>query len=128
MDRVIRIDDSKNGCAREIPFPELERTLGEQYAQRREGCDRVCFRVDRRGHARPIGNFRKVWYRVCVKLSLGDMQLAMDQVTSKRLFEQPRYAPSKPKPKMVYTGSIFHDPRRTFVSDAESPGSRGTRL
>jgi integrase len=61
MDRVIRLEDSKNGEAPEIPFAgELETMLREQHARRQEGCDRVCFRIDRVGHARAIGNFRKV--------------------------------------------------------------------
>jgi integrase len=124
MDRLIRIEDSKNGDPREIPFSdELEKALREQFAKRQEGCDRVCFRVDRRGHSRPIGNFRKSWYRVCVKLGLGKLTPAVDPVTGKPLLERPRYAHSKPKPKMVYTGLIFHDLRRTFVTDAEHAGA-----
>jgi integrase len=39
------------------------------------------------------------------------------------VFEPRRYPHSKPKPKMVYEGLIFHDLRRTFVTDAEHSGA-----
>jgi hypothetical protein len=33
----------------------------------------VCFRVDRKGKAVRLGDFRKVWNNRCVKLGLGRM-------------------------------------------------------
>jgi integrase len=124
LDRIIRIEDSKNDAAREIPFSdELEAALREQYARRQPGCDRVCFSVDRRGHARPLGNFRKPWRRVCAKIGVGKMEPAVDPVTGQPVFERARYEHSKPKQKTDYVGLIFHDLRRSFITDAEHAGA-----
>jgi integrase len=123
MDRIIRIEDSKNGDPREIPFTaEIETMLQAQFAKRQEGCDRVCFRLDRKGDARPIGNFRKVWSRVCVKLGLGKMEPVVDKAGNP-VFEPQRYKHSRPRPKLRYSGLLLHDLRRTFVSDAEHSGA-----
>lgn len=124
IDKIIRIEDSKNDDPREIPFSgELEAMLRDQYAKRQEGCDRVCFRIDRRGHAQPIGNFRKPWRRACVRLGLGSMQPVVD-AKGEPVFESRKDRPrSKPKQKLVYTGLIFHDLRRTFITDAENSGA-----
>jgi integrase len=123
MDRIIRIEDSKNGEAREIPFSgELEAMLREQYARRQPGCDRVCFRIDQRGHTRPIGDFRKVWRRVCVKIGLAKWEAGTDK-NGNAVYDPPRYAHSLPKQKMVYTGLVFHDLRRSFITAAEHAGA-----
>jgi integrase len=123
MDRIVRIEDSKNGDAREIPFTgELEAVLKEQYAKRQEGCDFVCYRVNRRGHAQRVGNFRKAWSRVCVKLGLAKMEPIVD-AAGNPVFEPRRYKRSKPKPKLRYDGLLLHDLRRTFISDAEHAGA-----
>jgi integrase len=122
-DRIIRIEDSKNGEAREIPFAgELEVILREEHAGRQAGCDRVCYRIDQRGHARPIGDFRKVSRRVCVKLGLATWQPKTD-AAGNPLFEPRRYEHSLPKPQMRYDGLIFHDLRRSFITDAEHAGA-----
>jgi integrase len=119
IDRIIRLEDSKNGEAREIPFTgELEAMLREQYGRRRLGCDRVCFRIDALGNAVPIGDFRKVWRRVCVKLGLAKWEPVTDKAGN-AVYDPPRYPHSLPKQKMVYTGLIFHDLRRSFITDAE---------
>jgi integrase len=126
LERIIRLEagTTKNDEAREIPFRgELETVLKEQYAARQEGCDRVCFRIDRLGHARPVGNFRKAWRRACVKVGLGKWEPELDPKTGEPILERPRYKHSQPKPKMVYTGLIFHDLRRSFVTDAEHAGA-----
>jgi integrase len=124
MDRVVEIEESKNGESRAIPFTdEMEAALKDQFAKRQAGCDRVCYRVNRRGHAGPIGNFRKPWYRVCAKLGLGAMEPVIDPVTGKPVFERARYAHSKPKQKTEYSGLIFHDLRRSFITDAEHAGA-----
>lgn len=123
LDRIIRIEDSKNGEAREIPFTgELETALRAQFSKRQDGCDRVCFRLDHKGHARPIGNFRKPWRRACVKIGVGRMEPVLDS-TGQPVFQPKRYARSKPKPQTRYAGLIFHDLRRTFVTDAEHAGA-----
>jgi integrase len=125
MDRVIRLEDSKNGEAREIPFSgELETMLREQYTRRQDGCDRVCFRIDALGHARHIGDFRKVWRRVCVKIGLGKWEPVTDKVGN--AVYDPRRGDrlrSTPKPKRIYNGLIFHDLRRSFISAGEHAGA-----
>ncbi len=123
MDRIIRIEDSKNNDAREIPFTdELETLLKAQFAKRQEGCDFVCFRINRLGHAQRVGNFRKVWSRVCAELGLAKMESVVDAAGNPQ-FQKPRYEHSKPKPKVRYTGLLLHDLRRTFISDAEHSGA-----
>ena len=126
MERLIRLEagTTKNDEAREIPFgDELDLVLRAQYRKRQEGCAYVCFRVNRRGHAEQVGNFRKPWRRACVKLGLGKWEPRIDSKTGKPLFNPPRYRRSQPKPKMRYTGLIFHDLRRSFVTDAEHAGA-----
>lgn len=123
MDSIIRIEDSKNGDPREIPFgAEIAAVLKGQFTNRQEGCDFVCYRVNRLGHAQRIGNFRKVWSRVCVKLGLGQMEPVVD-AAGNPVFEPPRDEDSKPRPKTRYSGLLLHDLRRTFVSDAEHSGA-----
>lgn len=123
LERIIRIEDSKNGDARELPFDgEVEAALRKAYTERQPECEFVCYRIDRKGHARQIGNFRKPWYRCCVKLGLGKMEQVRDRVTGEPLFEKPRYRRSKPRPKMKYNGLVFHGLRRTFITDAEHAG------
>jgi integrase len=51
------------------------------------------------------------------------MEPAVDSVTGKPVFEPPRYEHSKPKPKTEYVGLIFHDLRRSFITDAEHAGA-----
>jgi integrase len=98
-----------------IPLvPELHTLLVAQHARREPGCVYVCFRLDRKGHAARIGNFRKVWQSRCVKLGLGKV-VAVTDPTGEPLFEKPRGPRSKPKAKMVYQGMIFHDLRRSGV-------------
>ena len=126
LERIIRLDagTTKNDEAREIPFAgELEAVLKERFAKRQEGCDRVCFRFDRKGHAQQIGNFRKPWRRACVKIGLGKWEPVIDQKSGEPLLNAPRYERSQPKPKLRYTGLIFHDLRRSFVTDAEHAGA-----
>ena len=43
--------------------------------------------------------------------------------SGKPVMEKPRYIGSKPLPKLEYRGLIFHDLRRTFVTDAEHAGA-----
>jgi integrase len=125
IDRAIRLERkaTKNKTAREIPFSaDLERMLREQYNRRQPGCDLVCYRIDRLGHARGIGDFRKVWRRVCVRLGLAKWEPVVDK-GGEPVFDPSRYAHSRPKQKMVYTGLIFHDLRRSFITAAERAGA-----
>jgi integrase len=123
MDRIIRIEDSKNGDAREVPFAgELETVLKAQYAKRQPSCDFVCYRMNRLGHAQRVGNFRKVWSRICTRLGLGKMVPVLDAAGNPKI-QKPRYEHSQPKPKLRYTGLLLHDLRRTFISDAEHSGA-----
>jgi len=114
---------TKNDDARTIPIvPQLRTLLAEQHARRQVGCPYVCFRQDRKGHAREIGSFRKAWYRACMKAGLGRMEPAIDRLTGKALYEKPRSPRSKPKLKMVYSGLIFHDLRRSGVRNLVRAG------
>jgi len=125
IDHLIRLDEgtTKNNEAREIPLSaEIEAVLKSQFAMRQPDCDRVCFRLDRKGNARPIGNFRKPWRRACVRIGVGRIEPVLD-AGGQPVFAKPRYPRSKPKPKMMYAGLIFHDLRRTFITDAENSGA-----
>jgi integrase len=110
--RAIRLNagETKNDEGREIPIVgDLGAVLREQHAKRRPDSELVCFSVDRKGKAVPVGDFRKVWYNRCVKLGLGKMVEAKDAVTGELLFDKARGPRSKPKPKLTYEGMIFHD-------------------
>jgi integrase len=107
LDRIIRLNagETKNDEAREIPIvEELFTMLRQQHTKRRLECPFVCFRFDRDDKVLPIGDFRKVWYARCVKLELGRMEKQEDG-------------------SVKYAGLIFHDLRRTFVTDAEEAGA-----
>ena len=101
--KIIRLNtgETKNGEAREIPIgAELGALLNEQYKRaERAKSDWVCFRVTREGNAVRLGDFRKAWHAGCVKLGLGRME------------------------GEKYLGLIFHNLRRTFVTDAEHSGA-----
>ena len=104
LNGVIRLEanETKTGEAREIPIAsELGAALKEQYSKaRRADSAWVCFRIDRRGQTLKLGDFRKVWQSACVKLGLG-----------------------RREENGKYVGLIFHDLRRTFVTDAEHVGA-----
>jgi integrase len=56
---VIRLLETKNDDAREIPIiPQLRTLLMEQYAKRQPDCPYVCFRLDRKGRAVQVRGFR----------------------------------------------------------------------
>jgi integrase len=80
LNNVIReADQTKGNTARQIPiFGELKKMLLAQQARRQPDCPYVCFRINRTGHAVPIGDFRKVWQDRCVKLGLGKWAQAID--------------------------------------------------
>lgn len=109
----LRAGETKNGDAREIPIiPQLRASLVEQHAKRQHDCPYVCYRFDPKGHAVKIRGFRKAWYSACVRCELGKMEPKIDRVTGEPLYARPRGPRSKPKVKMVYRGTIFHDLRR----------------
>ena len=102
LNRIIRLNagETKNDEAREIPISdELYAMLEACHLKRPTGCPFVCNR-----DGQPIGDFRRVWYDRCSKLGLGQME------------EQGRR-------RGKYRGLIFHDLRRTFVTDAEYAGA-----
>jgi integrase len=131
MDKFISIEDSKGGDAetgetdpRVIPFgDELEGLLKAQYAKRQAGCEYVCFRIDRKGKARPLGNFRKVWITTCIKLGLGKTVPAFDSTGAPIMAKPRKDRPgAKAKQAVEYKGLLFHGLRRTFITDAENAG------
>jgi integrase len=109
---ALRAGETKNDDGRLIPISASLRTLLlTQRGKRQAACPYVCFRLDRRGIARKVGNFRKVWQSRCVRLGLGKMEAAGEALTVVRS-DRPK---AKPKPKMVYQGMLFHDLRRSAV-------------
>src|SRR5262249_10281671 len=110
----LRAGETKNDDARTIPLaPQLRSLLIEQRGRRQANCPFVCFRVDRKGHAREIGSFRKAWYTACIKAGLGKMTAATDE---------PETSGRRRKPKTVYSGLLYHDLRRSGVRNLVRAG------
>ncbi len=120
----LRAGETKNDEARTIPItPQLRALLLEQRGRCQPYCPFVCFKLDRGGHAVQLEGFRKAWYSACVKTGLGKFVPAVD-VTGAPVYEKPRSdrSRSKPKPKMVYEGKLFHDLRRSGVRNLVRAG------
>ncbi len=103
LNRIIRLNagETKNDEAREIPVnDELHAVLETCYLKRSRTCPFVCHR-----NGQQIGDFRMVWYDRCSTLGLGHVE------------KRPGHRRGK------YHGLIFHDLRRTFVTDAEHAGA-----
>jgi len=106
----LKADETKNGFARTIPIASpLHTLLLAEYQRRQPSCPFVCTKTDRLGHARQIGNFRKIWQNRCVKLGLAKWEPTGE--TEVRT-DRPK---AKPKEKMIYGGLVLHDMRRTCV-------------
>ena len=118
-------DEAKNDSGRTIPIPApLRVMLVEQRARRHAECPYVCFRVDRRGHAVKIGDYRKAWQSACVRLGLGTMEPVRDRVTGAVVYakSRPDRLHAKPKMKLKYEGRKFHDTRRSAVRHLDRSG------
>jgi integrase len=102
LNRMIRLNagETKNDEAREIPLSdELYTMLDTCFLKRPAGSPFVC-----NWHGRPVGDFRRVWYDRCAKLGLGTLE-------------------GQGRTRGKYRGLIFHDLRRTFITDAEHAGA-----
>jgi integrase len=102
LNRMIRLNagETKNDAAREIPVTgELCTMLEAHFLKRPAGCLFVC-----NLNGRPVGDFRRVWYDRCAKLGLGTLE-------------------GQGRARGKYRGLIFHDLRRTFITDAEHAGA-----
>ena len=102
LHRMIRLNagETKNDAAREIPLSgELYSMLEASFLKRPAGCPFVCNRDGER-----IGDFRRVWYDRCAMLGLGTLE-------------------DRGRRRGKYHGLIFHDLRRTFITDAEHAGA-----
>jgi site-specific recombinase XerD len=113
---LVRIEDSKNGEAREFYFTPKLRTVLEQQRQRTQAMEQhlgciiptVFWRVKGPGvhqDGMPVGAFRKTWASACVKAGLG----AEVRDDAGRLLSRKAYR-------------IPHDFRRTAVRNLELAG------
>lgn len=66
-----------------------------------------------------------MWQSRCIKLNFGEMKPATDPVTAEVLYEKARRdrKKSKPKVRMVYSGLLYHDLRRSFVRNLVRSGT-----
>jgi len=111
----LRAGETKNDEAREVLIvPQLKALLVAQHSRRHSGCDYVCFKLDRKGHAVQVQAFRKSWYSSCIRAGLGRMVPVTDPESGETLCAKRQDRPNgKAKPKMSYEGMVFHDLRRS---------------
>ena len=111
---IIHLLKTKNGDPRDLPIlGQLDVLLRVRETQRK-GFAFVCFRVDEKGQPERIQSFRKAWNHACCKASLGEMHPVFD-AKGEVQYQKLRGPRSKRKPKLAYTGRIFHDLRRSAI-------------
>jgi len=87
-------------------------------------------RVPRKGRSVRLGDFRKALHGWCVKPGLGRLAWACSKPDCARhnqplaeADEAPRCAACGRTTRLKYFGLLFHDLRRTFVTDGEHAGA-----
>jgi integrase len=111
---IIHLLKTKNGDPRDLPIiGPLGLLLKAREAQRKDFAF-VCFRLNERDERERIQSFRKAWNHACCQAGLGQMHPVLD-AEGEMQYQKLRGPRSKRKPKLMYTGRIFHDLRRSAI-------------